>query len=182
MIYIVEGPDRTGKNSQILLLKKWLESKDRTPHVLHYSNVKCPDIKAASERYYRQMFDFCQFAIKNDYDLILNRAHIGEVVYSPIYRDYDGSYVYSLEKEFLKPTTPIALLLFIDDPDNLISREDGNSFSNDLEKKTIEVSAFVEAFERSKIKNKKVFDIDGLCIDDVWFEVKSFLEALTNYA
>ena len=174
-VILFEGPDRLGKSTQLLKTKKWFEAKGRTPHVLHYSNVKAPDPEKASRKLYTQEFELFSFAHAFGLDLLLDRSHLGEAVYSPIYRGYSGDYVFDLEKKHLKPDQDVRLVLFVDDPENVVAREDGKSFSADVERKTIEMEAFVEAFEKSSIQLKTVVDIDGKSIEDVWFELEGFL-------
>jgi thymidylate kinase len=182
MNYVIEGVDRCGKSTQILKLKRWLESKGRAPHILHYSNLKCPDILAASKKHYKEMFDLMGFANKKGMDIIFDRAHLGEVVYSPKYRGYSGEYVYELEKKYLKSEGDACLILFVDDPAHLIERDDGLSFTTDYDKKLEEVNAFVEAFEKSNFKHKLFINLDDdgdrLDIDDVWDKLLPFVEVL----
>jgi thymidylate kinase len=170
MIYIIEGPDNVGKGTQIRNIKKYLEEKDRLVHVMHYSNIKGQNIEKRSQIYYEQMFQLCQFSLLQNFDLILDRAHLGEYVYSPIYRNYSGKYVFDIEKKF--DLDKIILFVFTARSEDLISREDGLSFSIELDKKQHELDFFKKAFELSNIKHKHLIDITNKDIDKVWKEIE----------
>lgn len=98
-------------------------------------------------------------------NLILNRAHLGEYVYSPIYRGYEGDWIFDLEKSFFDSSdfhqSNIKLFVFYDsDNSKLRMREDGNSFSdNDDENLNKERGRFLKAFQKSMISHKKLFDL-----------------------
>jgi len=140
MVYIFEGLDRTGKGTQIQNLKRYLEEKGQLCHVVHYSNIKGDSIEIRSKQYYQEMFGLIKFATYNNINLILDRAHGGETVYSPIYRNYSGDYVFEIESGFgNRVLQNIRLFVFIDKPENLINREDGESFTIELEKKQDEI-------------------------------------------
>jgi len=179
MILIIEGPDRCGKSTQILKTQPLLT--DRPLHTLHYSSIKgfktSNEVKTYSEKLYKSMFTLLR---ENHYEshFILDRSHIGEVVYSPMYRKYDGSYVYDIEKLFSADPdfwSELYLITFIDNAENVIKRDDGLSFTTELEKKKIEIQAFVDATNRSHILNKTIININNKDIAVVHEEVKSFL-------
>jgi hypothetical protein len=98
-------------------------------------------------------------------NLILNRAHLGEYVYSPIYRGYEGDWIFDLEKAFLRDCTfdkgNIKLFVFYDSDNlKLNVREDGNSLSDKKDENfDKERARFLEAFEKSSIANKQLFDL-----------------------
>jgi hypothetical protein len=118
------------------------------------------------------MFDIVE---ENEYvNFILDRCHIGEVVYAPIYRNYDGNYVFGLEEEF--DLSDYYLITFVDDPMKIAIREDSASLSNgELEIIKQEIEAFKDATLRSFIPNKILIDIFNLSIEQVHAEVVSFL-------
>ena len=109
--------------------------------------------------------------------LICDRAHLGECVYSPIYRDYSGDFVFEEEKNFIWQDNlkRIKLILFTDDAENVIKRDDGLSFSIDLDTKKKEIELFDKAFEKS-ILNKKRIELKGRYAEQIWNEeVKTFI-------
>lgn len=178
MIIIFEGPDNCGKGTQMRLIQPLLT--DRPLHTMHYMALKGIDKKNIieySSNMYRQMFDI----LLHNYDksnFILDRSHISEVVYSPIYRKYDGSYVYDIEKEFTNHPMwdDIVLITFIDKAENLISRDDGLSPSLALEDKNRELDAFIMASKKSSIKHKYIIDINNKGQYKVFDEIKNLLK------
>ena len=178
MIFIYEGPDNVGKTTQIQYLKDYIEKDlQQMAHVMHYSNIKGRNLESRSKEYYNEMFGISKFASNNGINLILDRAHGGETVYSPIYRGYAGDYVYDLEKSYNgKVLNNMILIVFIDDDENLVDREDGESFSNDPTIKKQEIANFIKFYENSNIKKKLLINIKDKSKEVVWEEIKNYLE------
>lgn len=183
MIIIVDGVDRVGKDTQIKKIQEYFKDRKHF-HVLKYSNVKGVYDKEGlewSKRYYSQMFNiFYTLDAQIHYDIICNRAHLGEFVYSPMYRNYDGSYIFEIEnwfKLFHKRTfEKIYLITFIDNAKNLISREDGLSLSDNIDNKNKEINLFIEAHKRSLIQHKLLININEKSIEEIAKTVQTFLE------
>jgi thymidylate kinase len=154
---IIEGPDRVGKDTIIGNIIK--EYKKSFVYLHHYANPTGNEHWGKDQ--YNNMFELFH---SNRY-IIANRAHGGEVVYPKLYHGYDGNYVYNIEKKF--NTYNILLIVLIDEPENLISRDDGLSFSTDLEMKRKEIELFKEFYEDSNIKNKMLINIKDLDEDQV---------------
>lgn len=164
MNILVEGLDCVGKDTQIQLIKNECEKRNKTVHIIHYSNLRFTNknllIKEASERLYKDMFNKLLINERDDASVfIMNRAHIGEVVYSPLYRHYSGSFVYDYENAFVALSNGKTLLmLFTDEVDKIIERDknrnDGKTFSLDRDKKQQEKDMFEDAVNKSKIKHK----------------------------
>ena len=178
---IIEGPDNVGKGTQIQIIREYIAKKNIASHYLHYSNIKGISNKHQIERIskclYTEMFQLIDLSSQPRIVMILDRAHLGEFVYSPMYRHYSGDYVWDLEKDFKNRNIGYMntkLIVFIDNPENLVKRDDGLSFSIELDKKKEEVERFVKAYETSVLQ-KKLINIKNKSIDDVWFEVKEFL-------
>ncbi len=177
MVTIIEGADALGKSTQIQKIKEESEKRGISVHILHYSNIRAfgndnKKIREASYKQFRDMFKLINFAAGEDsMNLILDRAHLGECVYSPIYRDYNGEFVFEEEKNFIWQDNlkRIRLILFTDEAENLIKRDDGLSFSTDLEKKKKELDLFDKAFEKS-ILNKKRIELKGRDAEQIWNE------------
>ena len=169
-IIILEGPDRCGKSTQIKMLMKNLINEPT--HVIHYSSIpglskeECINF---SKILYDDMFQLSYDAHSHNRNLIFDRAHLGEYVYGPIYRGYSGDYIFDIEEKWKKNSfwDSLYLFVFIDKPENLISREDGLSFSVELEKKKQEINNFKEAFDKSKIKKKFLLNIQGFSPKEV---------------
>lgn len=176
MVIFIEGLDRCGKDTQISALKNHF-NKDIFC-TLHYSNVKHKTNKETleySKKLYSNMFDIINFQDSLECSTILNRSHIGECVYSPMYRNYSGEYVFTLESNMLHVADQF-LFTFIDEPENLISRDDGLSFSTDLEKKKQEVELFISAHNKSNISNKLLVNINNKSIEEVTHLIVNFIE------
>lgn len=173
MIYFFEGMDNCLKDTLIQLLRTYLSPDTQ---ILKYSNPpKNIDSQEDWQKaHFKDMFDLIDLSLSNSQrNMILNRAHLGEYVYSPIYRGYEANWVFDLEETFLNASNEHLkkLKLFVlYDSDNfqLNSREDGKSLSNsDNQKMDIERERFIKAFERSKIPCKRIFDISTYSLDGV---------------
>lgn len=187
MVTIICGTDALGKDTQIQKIKDESEKRGISVHILHYSNIKVfgndnKKIREASYKQFRDMFKLINFAASEDsMNLILNRAHLGECVYSPLYRNYNGDFVFEEEKTFIWQDNlkRIKLILFTDDVEAIIKRDkernDGLSFSLDPEMKKKELELFDKAFEKS-ILNKKRIELKGRDAEQIWNEeVKTFI-------
>lgn len=164
LFIIVEGPDNVGKTTLIMNLKNYYN--DMTFHTMHYSNVyqDSPEATIAySKHLYTQMFDIMLNQTKYGFSgIICDRSHLGEMVYGPIYRNYDGEYVLDIEKKYEHIHSVwdnLLLVTLVDNPENLVKRDDGLSFTTDLAKKEIEIGNFVNAAHRSNIKHKVLINI-----------------------
>src|SRR5574344_1179616 len=182
MTILLEGTDRVGKSSQAQAILNFFAKKGKVVQMLHYGAIKSltpNESRTYSGKLYTDMFKMADDASKTSRVLLFDRSHIGEYVYAPMYRNYDGSYIFDIEKKF-KDENPAAfytvyLITFIDDAENIIKRDDGLSFTTDVEKKKKEIDAFVEATNKSLIEHKKIINIKGKTIEDVSKEVISFL-------
>lgn len=160
-VFLIDGIDRLGKSSLI----KGIQDMLGYHLVIHYDKPKKLEV-------YESLFkDKClqkyQFEanqtmfnlIKSNVPLILDRTHLGEMVYAPLYRKYDGNYVYELEAEMLKslknPKDVRLILLTSSNCDMLV--DDGLSF--DPTKKHQEQEMFKKAFNKSQITNKIMVDV-----------------------
>lgn len=197
MVVIFDSVDAIGKDTQIEKLVQLAHKNGIITHILHYSNIKGLDdnksnlrgpsgihdfskVRDLSVEQYQSIFTFMRDVAIPSKDLfIYNRAHLSEYVYSPMYRNYDGYYVFALEKTILadKLSDNIYLFSFIDDPKKIIERDiargDGQSFSLDFDKKQEELNRFKEAFNLSGISKKYLIDIENKTIDDVANKISS---------
>ena len=182
MIIIVEGMDRCGKDSAIKSITKYLYGLDhlKSIHVLHYSNLPIKDkekVMQTSFLLYYDMFKLAEFALKENFHLIMNRAHLGEWVYGYIYRNYKATFIYDIELNYIDLMDKIYLITLVDSSLKCLEREDGNWLSEaDRNKGKIECERFIEATELSYIKNKICIDIKDKTPQDVQEEVFKFIE------
>lgn len=167
---IIEGPDNVGKSTLIRHIIK--EYKMPVLSLHYYSNPDKEQPVLWGKKQYHHMFKI--FA-QNDY-VISDRAHLGELVYPKMYGGYDGTYVKELENFY--NTDDIFLLTLIDDPKNLIDREDGESFSVDYHDKKQEIDLFIEAHEASGIKNKMMINIKDYNEEQVKEKVLNFTDKM----
>jgi thymidylate kinase len=175
---IIEGMDRCGKDTQIALIQK--KFKDETFHVFHYAKVPFKtkgDHLSYNQRLYRDMFTMMFENQGSDRNFIFNRSHLGESVYSPKYRDYDGDYVFDIEKSFAETLKDqLILIVLVNVPDILMSRDDGNSLSNKREDISYERSAFIRGYGLSSIRNKKLIECGERNIDTIHQEIIEFIQ------
>lgn len=182
MIIIVEGMDRCGKDSAIKSITKYLYGLDhlKSIHVLHYSNLPIKDkekVMQTSFLLYYDMFKLAEFALKENFHLIMNRAHLGEWVYGHIYRNYEAYFIYDIERMFLDILDQIYMIVLVDSSLKCLNRDDGRSLSQaDTEKGRIECERFIEASKLTRIKSTLLIDIADKSVDDVEAEVLDFLE------
>lgn len=184
MIIFIEGPDRVGKSTQIQLLKTYLTIQTENPtHMLHYSYFKkmaSEDSYKNSKLLYEDMFKILNLINrKTESNVILDRSHIGEFVYSPLYRNYDASYVFEIETKFNWLMNNSKLIIFInDDINELWNRNDSNSLSNN-NKELIreEMIAFRNAYDKTNIKNKLLLNVTGRTVESIHSEIRGFIDA-----
>jgi hypothetical protein len=170
-IFIFEGMDNCLKDTLIKDLRATLSSDT---HVLKYSNPpNVPNAEKYQREHFADMFNLIASTLSSSSrNLILNRSHLGEYIYAPIYRHYRGDWIFDLEKKFvlssqLHDDLCLLILLFDSNNENLKLREDGESLSNAEESKlNDERSKFLLAFEKSHFSNKIKFDLSQYVLTD----------------
>lgn len=196
MVVLFDGIDNTGKTTQIQKLVSYLANKNMISTVCKYSKFDKLDKKKEEKfykRFYKDYFDKVSnwpdkivpdpayIAEDNihyiqDNNLILDRGHISEAVYAPMYRSYSGDYIWDLEK-CLENKHNTYLIVLVNSVEKAVEREDGLSLSNgDADKISIEISKFVEAYKKSCIPNKVIIDINGYNIEEVFAQIIKFLD------
>lgn len=175
---IIEGMDRCGKDTQIGLIQK--KFKDETFHVFHYAKVPFKtkgDHLTYNNRLYRDMFLMMFDNLGSDRNFIFNRSHLGESVYSPKYRDYDGDYVFGIEESFVDTLKDhLMMIVLVNTPDILVKRDDGNSLSNKVEDITYEREAFIRGYKKSKIHQKLLIECGERNIESIHNEIVEFIQ------
>lgn len=161
-IYVIEGLDRLGKST----LVKTIKNRFGFYQTIHCGKPEALDVYSkcgdSLERY--QICSFLQTMLmatsETPYRLIFDRWHLGEAVYAPLYRGYNGDYVFALEKECELDKAPISLILLTENMDISTHFEsDGASF--DDSKRADEQQMFIEAFNKSIIRDKRI-----VCVTD----------------
>lgn len=197
---IVEGVDRLGKDSLIQGLQHELGYFQvlhfQKPQVLEFyydRGLKCgldaEDSKKFAQSMYQKESFKTLFAMLSDPrdnapKIICNRAHLGEVVYSKRYRNYDGEYVFEIEEyTHFQRAKSNTLLVLLTTSDFSFIGDDGLSF--DVTKREEEQEDFIKAFNNSKIKNKLLIDVNdnGKFVDRdvVLNKVVSYISAHNSY-
>ena len=171
-LLLIEGPDRCGKNTLI----KNLVTQAENVVVRHFGSAKGKnDLEKRNFQYQFFKKEFALANLRSQFEMpdkeryprdiwIWNRAHLGEFVYGKMYREtHPEEWVMQMETLFGMDLDPsVHLLLLTAPPEFLCKRDDGLSFSNDVEKKTAEILAFQNAYDQSKIINKTILDVtDG---------------------
>lgn len=155
-LLIIEGTDRTGKDTLI----QSLMAKYPNSEMVHWgypigdTNDEKTEYQKMSFGYLMRWYKFKKTMGNLDL-LIWNRSHIGEYVYGTIYRDsYPQLWIPSMEETYLSNDEDIILVLLEADPEFIVKNDDGESYSNKLEDKKVEISKFQQAFNNSIIINK----------------------------
>lgn len=175
MIVIFEGIDNVGKDTQIKMFQKYMFDKHNFMfHQLHYSGFNSNDLSSGelldmNYKLYCEMFDIIY---RNNFNFILNRSHLGEYVYGNMYRGYDASYIFDLEKT--RMIKKVKLILLLDDSNTVISRDDGHSFSINKTVKEKEIELFREVFNKTSIEDKII--IEKRSIDETHNNIINFIE------
>jgi hypothetical protein len=168
LIIILEGQNRCCKTTIIEKLKQ--AYPEQTFHILHYGKPPMADSKEYQFKLFKEMFNMLEIVPSN---FILDRSHLGEAIWSPIYRNYEADEVFDLEKTLLENKHKKVVLLTIVDS-NIEAhkkREDGQSFNDgDVKKHMTEISLFKKAWNKSNIKNKHFIDL----ID--WYKTESLID------
>lgn len=177
-VYAIEGLDRLGKSTLI----EGILNTFGYYEVIHFSKPKKLQIyeEAASRNLYegdfggvdvlpefRTSFYYQSAGFRNSMLLaksgarvIFDRWHIGEAVYSPMYRKYSGDYVFQQELRSGLHTHPsLRLILLVED--FKVARhfvDDGQSLGP-IEKREEEQKRFVEAFFKSNIQDKLIITV-----------------------
>ncbi len=175
---IVEGTDRVGKDTQQNLIIEKLHNL--VFHKVHYSSLPFKhDIEkhtSYSKKMYDDMFKLMMLSKDKDINIIFNRSHLGESVYSPLYRGYSGDYVFDIEKGYVNALRENAYLITLtNDPHIIWSRDDGKSYYKNEEDIKAEIDGFQRAHRLSKIKNKLMINIGTMSADEVSNIIIDFL-------
>lgn len=199
MILIFEGLDRSGKDTQISLIKQFLADKPLME--VHYTKIDgLPPFSTMNnlKMSFQKMFDRMFEAIINDDEhIILNRFHLGEYVYGYLYRGYDPNYIFDLEDEFFAQFCSSFLghlsdleyhvkIFYLDiDPITSLTRDDGKSLSTGtstekLEKISQERSRFREAIGKSSFPTecKKIIDCTNKSIVGIHSEISKEVQKM----
>ncbi len=167
-VFAIEGLDRLGKSTLIEGIMNALGYYE----VVHFSKPRKLDayantaqvqgVPAASLQVYhyqQESFRNSMIMARSGARIIFDRWHLGEAVYSPMYRFYSGDYVFDFERNHNMDSVDVRLILLTEDFS--VSRhfvDDGQSLGtvNDREE---EQNRFITAFNRSIIRDKRIISV-----------------------
>lgn len=184
MLLILDSLDRSGKDTQISLLQKWFYcAYSIIPVVIHCQSPFCKieDSEEYQRKFYNQLMlkDIPEFLSNKNKILILNRSHLGEIVWSK-YRNYSGDYVFEIEKEMIEKIDQENIFLFyFKHHDKFIEqiKDDGQSMFKNLEERKDCHNQFEKAFKVSAIQNKFEINVSSDC---GWFPKETILKSITT--
>jgi thymidylate kinase len=170
-LIIVEGSDRLGKGSLIKRLCEYYDYKnvtirhcDKPPKNLSQKEVLNFQFKCFNQEK-ALIYDIINMNNKFSYHdniIIYDRFYLGEYVYSQMFREGDPEILkeklIKFEEDFL--SYDVTLITLTADPEFALDKEDGQSFSQNLEEKTKEIKLFEEAHDFSLIKSKLWLRVD----------------------
>ena len=175
---IIEGTDNVGKDTQQDLIIEKLNNL--VFHKVHYSSLPFKEDKdkyaTYSKKMYNDMFKMMVNCKDEDINIIFNRSHLGETIYSPLYRGYSGDYVFNIEKKYANILRKnLYLITLVNDPHTILKRDDGKSFYGNEEEVKAEVDGFKRAHRLSKIKNKQLINVGTMSAIEVSNLIYDFL-------
>ena len=157
--FIIEGLDFLGKSTLI----EGILNRVGYHEVIHYQKPKklaCynGDYLEYQRASFRTMFQL----LNSNANIVMDRGHLGEMVYAPIYRGYDGDYVIELERVYRADMMQDVRLVLLTE-DFSVSKhfiDDGESLGG-VEKREQEQELFLKAFNQSTFKDKRI-----VCVTD----------------
>lgn len=170
-VFGIEGLDRLGKSTLI----EGIRNLHGYYEVVHFSKPQklaayantapvtgVPPQSLQAYHYQQESFRNSMLLAKSGARIIFDRWHLGEAVYSPMYRLYDGSYVFDFERyHHLDQLSSLRLILLTEDFD--IARhfvDDGEGLGT-IDDREEEQQRFIAAFHRSIIRDKRI-----ICVTD----------------
>lgn len=160
MLILVEGLERCGKTTMV----NYIRSVIKNPKLIVNHCAKPPkglsqiETRDWSRQYYFQLLTKFDHLSSEGWDIIMDRAHIGEYVYGNMYR---GNAVHDdfmfFPEEFIN-ISDTYLVLLTDKPEKVLEREDGMSMSQSKSLVEFERTRFIEGFNKSRIMNKMWID------------------------
>lgn len=169
MVFGIEGLDRLGKSTLI----EGILNKLGHYEVIHFSKPKIleayahsapvrgvPEGKEQAFHYQSQSFRNSMLLAKSGARIIFDRWHIGEAVYSPMYRGYNGDYVFDYELNHgIQHNSNIRLILLVEDFATARHFVDDGESLGPIEKREQEQKLFFDAMCKSNIMDKRIITV-----------------------
>ncbi len=122
-------------------------------------NDEAYQVSRSAFHYQSESFRNSMLLAQSGARIIFDRWHIGEAVYSPIYRGYSGNYVFDQERSYKFDQLQkyhIRLILLIEDfYTSKHFMNDGKSLGP-TRNRPLEHNLFLDAFNKSLIKDKRI--------------------------
>lgn len=163
MIVLLDGCDKVGKSS----LCDYLVRNHRFSS-MHFGRPEGDDDRQRAlfqKGTFDRMFRFIGALEGQDARIVMDRSHVGEYVYGPMYRPSSGvdlSYLWEMEDA---SWDDVYLVFLRADPEILRARDDGLGF--DITRLEEEQERFAEAFSLSRLRHKIAIDVSALSLDEV---------------
>lgn len=180
MILIIEGMDRCGKSTLVEQLRKRYFTRPQTIVYHASSPPKVEDPSAWEVDHYEELFDAFDLMSFNGFDVILDRFHLGAIVYGQKYRDSDPAPIYEIDSEWANHMEEdCALLLLTDTTEAIMSRDDGASMESSAQEYDGTRAAFLEAFHNSEIAYKLHINVtDNGGFENTYPKVTAWLDQI----
>ncbi len=176
-VFAIEGIDSLGKSTLISNIK----NAAGFFQVIHFSKPEILDVhylnmfdsgSPGDERakrdalfiYQSRSFENSMLIAKSGARIIYDRWHLGECVYAPMYRKYDGNYVFDIEQVHeMNLAENVRLILLTEDFETSNHfQDDGLSLgSSSRENRELEQTRFLHSFNKSIITDKRI-----ICVTD----------------
>ena len=174
-VYAIEGLDRLGKSTLVQGIRNKLGYYEvihfgkpqlldayKNTYRASYDGEQIPKNSVTAFEYQRASFLNSMLLARSGARIIFDRWHLGEAVYSPMYRGYDGNYVFDQEiSTGVNLRNDIRLILLTEDFEYAKHFIDDGESLGPVEKREEEQNRFIEAFERSTIRDKRI-----VCVTD----------------
>lgn len=156
-LIIFEGQDRVGKTTLIKSLRKMIKN----PKVIGLASSSPPSDVTDDWSYthYYKLMGMTELLLQTGWTVIMDRFHIGETVYGPIYRKSKTDYIWDYESEIFGDNPNIWLITLVADPEDLVARDDGESNEASIAEYKKTKDAFEESHHRSSIQNKLLINV-----------------------
>lgn len=158
--FLIDGVDRLGKST----LTESLMNDIGYFLKIHYDKPKALQALGGDRGEYQRQCNVNMFELLRTYvPIIFDRTHLGEMVYAPLYRGYNGDYVLDMEKSLINVKSftyqeDILLILLTTSNFDIVT-DDGQSF--DFSKKEDEQEMFKAAFNKSNFTKIMIDVHDG---------------------
>ena len=147
--FVIDGIDRLGKSTLANNIIKELGY-----HQLIHLGAPISVSNQSRQDYQRACHETMFKMLSSDAHIIYDRSHLSETVYAPLYRNYNGNYVFN--QELANNTDNVRLILLMTSNFDML-QDDGESHNWD--NKVVEQQAFLNAFTKSNIADKVIIDV-----------------------